>query len=63
MGFGHEKEVRSFDVFRLSPDRSVVVDIVDTEERIMSIRDEVAAMITHGLVITQSLSMCRKGPG
>jgi PII-like signaling protein len=62
MGFGHEKEIRSFDVFRLSLDLPVVVDIVDTEERIMGIRDEVAGMIVHGLVITQPLSMCRKIP-
>jgi uncharacterized protein len=62
MGFGHEKEVHSFDVFRLSLDLPVVVDIVDTEERILSVRDDVTAMIEHGLVITQSLSMCRKGP-
>jgi uncharacterized protein len=61
MGFGHEKEVHSFDVFRLSLDLPVVVDIVDTEEHIMSVRDEVAAMVEHGLVITQPLNMCRKG--
>ncbi len=62
MGFGHEREVRSFDVFRLSLDLPVVVDVVDTEEHVIGVRDEVAAMITHGLVITQPLSMCRKVP-
>jgi PII-like signaling protein len=62
VGFGHEKEIRSFDVFRLSLDLPVVVDIVDTEERIMCIRDEVAGMVSHGLVITQPVSMSRKIP-
>jgi PII-like signaling protein len=60
MGFGHEKEIKSFDVFRLSLDLPVVIDIVDTEERVMGVRDEVEGMIDHGLVITHPVSMSRK---
>ena len=36
MGFGHEKKLKTVDVFRLSLDLPVVIDVVDTEERIMS---------------------------
>lgn len=62
IGYGHEKDTKMFDVYRQALDIPVVVDVVDTEGRIMGIRDEVAGMIEHGLVITQPLSMCRIVP-
>lgn len=62
MGFGHEKDIKSFDVFRLSLDLPVVVEVADTAERVMSVRDEVESMVQHGLVITQPVQMSRKIP-
>lgn len=62
MGFGHEKEVKSFDVFRLSLDLPVVVEVADSAERVMEVRDEVESMVHHGLVMTQPISMSRKMP-
>jgi len=62
MGFGHEKDIKSFDVFRLSLDLPVVVEVVDTEERVVAVRDEVEGLIEHGLVVTQKVSMSRKMP-
>jgi len=62
MGFGHEREIKSFDVFRLSLDLPVVIEVVDSQERVLGIRDEVEGMVVHGLVITQAVSMARKVP-
>lgn len=62
MGFGHEKEVRTFDVFRLSMELPVVVEIVDRAEHVMAVRDEVERMVGHGLIILQPVSMSRKLP-
>ena len=62
MGFGHEKDVKSFDVFRLSLDLPVVIEVADTAERVMSVREDVENMVQHGLVLTQPVSMSRKIP-
>ncbi|MCD1296233.1 hypothetical protein CUJ83_14620 [Methanocella sp. CWC-04] len=62
MGFGHEKEIRTVDVFRLSLDLPVVIDVVDTEERINEVLPDVEKMIHCGLVITQKVNMMRKYP-
>jgi PII-like signaling protein len=62
LGYGHEKDTKMFDVYRQSTETPVVVDVVDTAERVMSIRDEVGQLVVHGLVVTQPLSMCRKIP-
>jgi len=63
IGYGHEKDTKMFDVYRESLDIPLVIDVVDTRERIMGVRDEVASLIIHGLVITLPLDMCRKVPG
>lgn len=60
MGFGHEKHLRTVDVFRLSLDLPVVIDVVDTEERIMSVLPEVEKMVEYGLITTQKVQMIRK---
>jgi PII-like signaling protein len=62
IGYGHEKDTKMFDVYRQALDIPIVVDVVDTGERVMGIRDEVARLVEHGLVITQPLSLCRKVP-
>jgi PII-like signaling protein len=61
-GFGHEKLIRTVDVLHLSLDLPVVIDIVDTRERIMEVLPDVEAMVTHGLVTVQDVKMMRKVP-
>jgi uncharacterized protein len=62
MGFGHEKQLRTVDVLRLSLDLPVVIDVVDTEERIMQVIPDVEKVVETGLVVTQKISMIRKKP-
>jgi len=62
MGFGHEKQIRTVDVFRLSLDLPVVIDVVDTEERINAVLPEVEKMVEFGLIITEKVNMIRKKP-
>lgn len=62
VGFGHEKDIKSFDVFRLSLDLPVVIEVVDTEEHVKSVMDEVEGLVGHGLIIVQKISMSRKIP-
>jgi uncharacterized protein len=61
-GFGHEKLIRTVDVLHLSLDLPVVIDVVDTRERIEEILPEVEAMVDHGLVTIQDVRMTRKLP-
>ena len=60
IGYGHDYKIRTVDVLQLSLDLPVVIDVVDTEERIMAIVPEVEAMVEHGLVIIQKVQMVRK---
>ncbi len=62
IGYGHEKDTKMFDVYRQALDIPLVVEVVDTVDRIAGIRDEVARLVEHGLVVTQPLDMCRKIP-
>ena len=60
MGFGHEKKLKTVDVLRLSLDLPVVIDIVDTEERVMQVLPEVEKVVQYGLIITEKVGMIRK---
>ena len=60
LGFGHEKKLKTVDVFRLSLDLPVVIDVVDTEERIMQVLPDVEKVVEYGLIITEKVQMIRK---
>lgn len=60
IGYGHEKTIHTVDVLNFSMDLPIVIDVVDTKERVLSIVDEVEQLVEHGLVITQDVKMGRK---
>jgi len=60
MGFGHEKQLRTVDVFRLSLDLPVIIDVVDTDERIAQVIPDIEKVVDNGLIITQKVNMIRK---
>ncbi|ABD40849.1 protein of unknown function DUF190 [Methanospirillum hungatei JF-1] len=60
VGYGHEQVIHTVDVLNFSMDLPVVIDVVDTKERVMSIVDEVEELVEHGLVITHDVKMGRK---
>lgn len=62
MGFGHEKQLKTVDVFRLSLDLPVVIDVVDTEERVREVLPEVEKVVEYGLIVTEKVNMLRKKP-
>lgn len=61
VGYGHEYKIRTVDVLNLSLDLPIVIDVVDTEEKIMAIVPEIEAMVEHGLVTVQKIRMGRHG--
>lgn len=60
VGYGHEHTIHTVDVLNFSMDLPVVIDVVDTKERILGIVDEVESLVKHGLVIIQDVKMGRK---
>lgn len=60
MGYGHENILRTVDVFRLSLDLPVIIDVADTREKVMAAIPEVEEMVVHGLVIVQDVKYVRK---
>jgi len=60
VGYGHEHTIHTVDVLNFSLDLPVVIDVVDTKERISGIVDEIENLVEHGLVITQDVKMGRK---
>jgi PII-like signaling protein len=62
-GFGHENKLRTVDVFQFSLDLPVIIDVIDTKEKIMTVLPEVEKMIEDGLVTIQDVQMIRKIPG
>jgi len=61
-GYGHENKLRTVDVFQFSLDLPVIIDVIDTKEKIEAVFPEVEAMIDDGLVMVQDVRMCRKVP-
>jgi len=55
LGFGAASRIHATKVLRLSEDLPVVVEIVDTEERIESFLPELDEMITEGLVTIEKV--------
>lgn len=60
IGYGHENVIHTMDVLNFSLDLPVIIDVVDTKERVLGIVDEIEALVEHGLVITQEVKMGRK---
>jgi PII-like signaling protein len=51
-GYGHDKVLRSARILELSSDLPMILEIVDTEEKIDSIIPEVSRIVPKGLVYT-----------
>jgi len=60
VGYGHERVIHTVDVLNFSLDLPVVIDVVDTKEKILGIAGEVEELVEHGLVIVQDVQMGRK---
>ncbi len=62
LGFGHSSRIHTTKVLRLSQDLPMVVEIVDTEEKINAFLPVLDAMIGSGLVTLEKVQVLRYGP-
>ena len=62
LGFGHSSRIHTTKVLRLSQDLPMVVEIVDTEEKINAFLPVLDGMIGSGLVTLEKVQVLRYGP-
>lgn len=61
MGFGHGAHLHTAKILRLSDDLPVVVEIVDTEDRIDAFLQEVEPIMDSGLITREKATVVRYG--
>ena len=62
LGFGHSSRIHTAKILRLSEDLPVVVEIVDSEEKILAFLPVIDKMMTGGLVSLEKVQVLRYGP-
>lgn len=62
MGFGHSTRLHTAKILRLSEDLPLVIEIVDTEEKIMGFLDAIDGMMASGLITLEKVRVVQYGP-
>ena len=63
MGFGHSSHLHTAKILRLSEDLPLIVEIVDSEEKINAFLPVLDAMMGSGLVTIEKVKVLRYGNG
>jgi uncharacterized protein len=61
MGFGHSSRIHTAKILRLSEDLPIVIEIVDSEDKIKAFVAELDGMIGSGLVTLEKVQVLRYG--
>jgi hypothetical protein len=62
MGFGSHHRVHTAKILRLAEDLPVVVEIVDTHERIEALLPHLDVMLSEGVATLEDVTILRYGP-
>ena len=63
MGFGHSSQLHTTKILRLSQDLPLVIEIVDSEEKIEALIAAIEPVMGSGLVTTEKVKVIRYGEG
>lgn len=63
LGFGRSSRLHTAKILRLSADLPLIVEIVDSEQRINDFLPDLEAMMGSGLVTLERIRVLRYGPG
>jgi len=63
MGFGHSSHLHTAKILRLSDDLPVVIEIIDSEEKINAFLPELDKMMGSGLVTLEKVQVLHYGKG
>ena len=58
-GFGPDSIIHTASLFRLSPDLPIIIEIVDTEERLQTILPEIDRRMSGGLITMEKVRVVR----
>jgi len=61
MGFGHQSRLHTTKILRLSEDLPLIIEIVDTEEKIKGFLPVLDTMMTSGLVTLEKVQVLQCG--
>ncbi len=61
MGFGHGAHLHTAKILRLSDDLPMVIEIVDTEDRIDAFLEVIEPMVRSGLITREKATVVRYG--
>jgi len=61
MGFGHSSRLHTAKILRLSDDLPMVIEIVDTEDRIRAFLDQIEPIMGAGLITLERVQVLRYG--
>ncbi len=62
LGFGHSGQIHAAKILRLSDDLPLVLEIVDTEEKLRAFLDAIGDMVTSTLVTLEKVQVLQYGP-
>lgn len=62
LGFGHSSRLHTAKILRLSDDLPIVVEIVDSEDKIAAFLPVLDAMMASGLVTLEKVQVLQYGP-
>ena len=62
IGFGHSSRIHTSKIFRLSYDLPMVVEVVDTQQRIDGFLPALQEMMSKGIVTLEKVTVLRYGP-
>lgn len=62
MGFGHSSRLHTAKILRLSEDMPLVIEIVDSEEKINAFMPTLDSLMTSGLVTLEKVKVLQYGP-
>jgi hypothetical protein len=63
LGFGHSSRLHTAKILRLSEDLPMVIEIVDSEEKIRAFVEAIDPMMGSGLVTLEKVTVLQYGPG
>jgi PII-like signaling protein len=63
MGYGHSSRLHTAKILRLSEDLPLVIEIVDSEEKINAFVPVLDDLMTSGLVTLEKVQVLQYGPG
>jgi PII-like signaling protein len=61
MGFGHSSRLHTAKILRLSEDLPIVIEIVDSEEKINAFLPQLEGMMSSGLVTLEKVQVLQYG--